>query len=158
MPVMLEDPDSGRRAVRRELRERHGVQTSILYPAAHEFSVYVERLGELSLPRTELAARSEVTIPLYPHMTESEQDTRRRGPEGGTRCACDPLTGALDSRDRARCPDVTADTTELTSESDDRADRAEALRPAGRVVGREGAAAGVARVLALAVMILWSRT
>ena len=28
----------------------------------------------MSLPRTELASRCEVTIPLYPHMTEDEQD------------------------------------------------------------------------------------
>ena len=73
MPVMLEDA-TRQASVRKALREHHSVQTSILYPAAHEFSVYVERSGELSLPRTELAARSEVTIPLYPHMTESEQE------------------------------------------------------------------------------------
>lgn len=73
MPVMLED--AGRQAsLRRELRERHGVQTSILYPAVHEFSVYVDRFPAVSLPRTELAARSEVTIPLYPHMTDAEQN------------------------------------------------------------------------------------
>ena len=62
MPVMLEDPER-QESVRRDLRERHGVQTSILYPAIHEFSVYVDRFPGLSLPRTELAARSEVTIP-----------------------------------------------------------------------------------------------
>ncbi len=73
MPVMLEDARR-QASVRRELRERHGVQTSILYPAAHEFSVYTERFPRVSLPRTELAARSEVTIPLYPHMTEAEQE------------------------------------------------------------------------------------
>ena len=28
----------------------------------------------MSLPRTELAARSEVTLPLFPHMTEADQD------------------------------------------------------------------------------------
>ena len=73
MPVMLED--SARQSeVRRDLRERHGIQTSILYPAAHEFSVYLDRSPRVSLPRTELAARSEITIPLYPHMTEAEQD------------------------------------------------------------------------------------
>jgi dTDP-4-amino-4,6-dideoxygalactose transaminase len=73
MPVMLED--AGRQSsVRRELRERHRVQTSVLYPAVHEFSVYAERFPRVSLPRTELAARSEVTIPLYPHMTEAEQE------------------------------------------------------------------------------------
>jgi dTDP-4-amino-4,6-dideoxygalactose transaminase len=73
MPVMLEDA-SRQADVRRELRDEHGVQTSILYPAIHEFSVYVERYPGLTLPRTELAARSEVTIPLYPHMTEGDQD------------------------------------------------------------------------------------
>ena len=73
MPVMLEDPKR-QESIRRELRERHGVQTSILYPAIHEFSVYTERFPRVSLPRTELAARSEITIPLYPHMTEAEQE------------------------------------------------------------------------------------
>lgn len=73
MPVMLEDPRL-QSTIRRELRERHGVQTSILYPAVHEFSVYAERFPSVSLPRTELAARSEVTVPLYPHMTEGEQE------------------------------------------------------------------------------------
>jgi len=73
MPVMLEDPQRQER-VRTDLRERHGVQTSILYPAIHEFSVYADRYPRVSLPRTELAARSEVTIPLYPHMTEAEQE------------------------------------------------------------------------------------
>jgi dTDP-4-amino-4,6-dideoxygalactose transaminase len=73
MPLMLRRPDS-RSAVRRILRERHGVQTSVLYPAVHEFSAYRQRFPEVSLPRTELAARSEVTIPLYPHMAGRDQE------------------------------------------------------------------------------------
>jgi len=73
MPVMLEDRQR-QATFRRELRERHGVQTSVLYPAIHEFSAYTARYPGLSLPRTELAARSEVTIPLFPHMTEAEQE------------------------------------------------------------------------------------
>jgi dTDP-4-amino-4,6-dideoxygalactose transaminase len=72
MPVMLAEP--GRQAAfRRVLRERYGVQTSVLYPAIHEFSEYRRRLPGVSLPRTELAARTEVTIPLYPHMSGEEQ-------------------------------------------------------------------------------------
>jgi dTDP-4-amino-4,6-dideoxygalactose transaminase len=71
MPVMV---DAERRDdVQRVLRE-HGVQTSVLYPAVHEFTAYRERLPGVSLPRTELAARSELTLPLYPHMTEIDQD------------------------------------------------------------------------------------
>ena len=57
-----------------EATGQRGLQTSIFYPAVHEFTAYRERYGEISLPRTELAARTEVTIPLYPHMTETEQD------------------------------------------------------------------------------------
>jgi dTDP-4-amino-4,6-dideoxygalactose transaminase len=73
MPVMLED-SSRHLDVRVALRERHGVQTSLFYPAVHEFSIYRERFPGASLPRTERAARSEITIPLFPHMTEEQQD------------------------------------------------------------------------------------
>ena len=73
MPVMLRDP--GRReGFRDHLRDGHGVQTSILYPAIHEFTAYRERYPGVSLPRTELAARSEVTLPLFPHMTDAQHD------------------------------------------------------------------------------------
>ncbi|HWF73621.1 MAG TPA: DegT/DnrJ/EryC1/StrS family aminotransferase [Solirubrobacteraceae bacterium] len=73
MPIMLRRPEQ-RAALRRVLREEHGIQTSILYPAVHEFSAYRERFPGVSLPRTELAASSELTIPLYPHMTAAEQE------------------------------------------------------------------------------------
>lgn len=72
MPIMLSEP-ARRDGFRRLLLDEHGVQTSVFYPAIHEFSAYRERFTGVSLPRTELAARSEVTIPLYPHMTEEEQ-------------------------------------------------------------------------------------
>lgn len=73
MPVMLEDIER-RGALRVALREVHGVQTSVFYPAVHEFTAYRERFPGLSLPHTERAARAEVTLPLYPHLSESEQD------------------------------------------------------------------------------------
>jgi dTDP-4-amino-4,6-dideoxygalactose transaminase len=60
MPIMLADQER-QPAFREALRERHGVQTSLLYPAVHEFSAYRQRFGDVSLPRTEDAARSEVT-------------------------------------------------------------------------------------------------
>ncbi len=71
MPVMVDA--AVRKAVRASLREQ-GVQTSILYPAVHEFTAYRERFPGVTLPRTELAAGSEITLPLYPHLTESAQD------------------------------------------------------------------------------------
>jgi dTDP-4-amino-4,6-dideoxygalactose transaminase len=73
MPVMLEDP-SRQGELRIALREKHGVQTSLFYPAVHEFTAYRERFDAVALPRTELAARSEVTLPLFTHMTAADQD------------------------------------------------------------------------------------
>jgi dTDP-4-amino-4,6-dideoxygalactose transaminase len=73
MPIMLEDAER-RGAFRGFLREERGVQTSVFYPAIHEFTAYRERYGEQSLPRSERAARTEVTIPLFPHMTEGDLD------------------------------------------------------------------------------------
>ncbi len=72
MPVMLER--DGRQAqVSAQLRDR-GIQTSIFYPAIHRFSAYRERFPNVSLPLTELASRTELTLPFYPHMTHADQD------------------------------------------------------------------------------------
>ena len=73
MPVMLED-SSRQSSLRIALRERHRVQTSLFYPAVHEFTAYRERFPGLSLPKTELAARSEVTLPLFSHLSYEDQD------------------------------------------------------------------------------------
>jgi dTDP-4-amino-4,6-dideoxygalactose transaminase len=73
MPIFVDD-QARRDDLRRALREKHGVQTSIFYPAVHEFTAYRERFPDVSLPRTEQAARTEVTIPLFPHLSEADQD------------------------------------------------------------------------------------
>lgn len=73
MAILLRDAAS-RDAVRLQLRERHGVSTSIFYPPVHLFSAYRERVPGVSLPRTEKAASSEITIPLFGHMTIAQQD------------------------------------------------------------------------------------
>ncbi|HEY2603735.1 MAG TPA: DegT/DnrJ/EryC1/StrS family aminotransferase [Thermoleophilaceae bacterium] len=72
MPILLDDPEF-QSEFRARLREGHGVQTSVFYPATHEFTAYRERYWGVSLPKTELAARTEVTIPLYAHMTDDDQ-------------------------------------------------------------------------------------
>jgi dTDP-4-amino-4,6-dideoxygalactose transaminase len=72
MPVVLEDP-ARQTAVRSHMLSCHGVQTSVLYPALHEFSAYRERFGPRHLPRAERIARAQLTLPLYPHMTKSDQ-------------------------------------------------------------------------------------
>ena len=75
MPVLLAEDDPARRGdVRRILREEHRIQTSLLYPAAHQFTAYRERYPSAPLPRAERAARSEVTLPLFPHMRAEDVD------------------------------------------------------------------------------------
>jgi dTDP-4-amino-4,6-dideoxygalactose transaminase len=69
MPMLVDA--SNRDAFRGRLQSR-GIQTSIFYPPIHLFTAY--RALSTSLPLTELTARREVTLPLYPHMTEAEQD------------------------------------------------------------------------------------
>jgi dTDP-4-amino-4,6-dideoxygalactose transaminase len=64
MPVILDDP-ALRDPVRRLLVERSGVQTTVLYPSISEFSAYSDRR---SLPRCERVGRSQLTLPLYPHL------------------------------------------------------------------------------------------
>jgi dTDP-4-amino-4,6-dideoxygalactose transaminase len=72
LPIMLSEP--GRQAdVRRRLKDA-GVQTTIMYPAIHEFTAYRQRFPDISLPRTERAARAEICLPLFVHMTEAEQE------------------------------------------------------------------------------------
>ena len=72
MPIMIGQHDR-RAQVGEQLRE-HGIHTSVHYPSVHRFSVYRERFPDVSLPLTELASRSELTLPLYPHMTHEDQD------------------------------------------------------------------------------------
>lgn len=71
MPVMVDDP-ALRDPLRSYLLEQRGVQTSVLYPAVHELSAYAS--GAPELPRSEHAARTELTLPLYPHLSEGDQD------------------------------------------------------------------------------------
>lgn len=72
MPVMVDDP-SLRDPLRRHLLERHAVQTSVLYPAIHEFTAYRGQRKH-PLPRSEHAARTQLTIPLFPHLSSASQD------------------------------------------------------------------------------------
>lgn len=72
MAVVVADPER-REPLRARLREEHGVQTTV-YPAVHELEVYRRMLPGTSLPRTEAVARSLLSIPLYTHMSDGEQD------------------------------------------------------------------------------------
>jgi dTDP-4-amino-4,6-dideoxygalactose transaminase len=72
MPIVLDDPEL-QGPLRELMRERRQVQTSLLYPSITEFSAYRDAAAE-GLPRSERFARTQVTIPLYPHLTEADQD------------------------------------------------------------------------------------
>lgn len=52
-----------------------GIQTSIHYPPIHLFSYYRERFGHASgmLPLTEQVGQREVTLPLFPGMTDEQR-------------------------------------------------------------------------------------
>ena len=72
MPVLLDEP-ALRDPLRRLLLDDHRIQTSVLYPAIHEFSEY-EDAGLGPLPQSELVARSELTLPLFPGLSDGDQD------------------------------------------------------------------------------------
>jgi dTDP-4-amino-4,6-dideoxygalactose transaminase len=73
MPVMLDEP-ALRDPLRSYLADRHGIQTTVLYPSINEFSAYADGPGAGSLQRCEHAARAQLTLPLYPHLGEERQD------------------------------------------------------------------------------------
>jgi dTDP-4-amino-4,6-dideoxygalactose transaminase len=70
MPVVLREGGVSRReAVRRKMAEQ-GIQTSVHYPAVHRFSIYEP--FRTALPKTEFAADHEITLPMYPALTEDQ--------------------------------------------------------------------------------------
>jgi dTDP-4-amino-4,6-dideoxygalactose transaminase len=70
MSVMLDDVER-KDEVRTALHAK-GVQTTTMYTGVHEFSAYRERFPDVSLPRTELASRTQFNLPLFPHLTDDQ--------------------------------------------------------------------------------------
>ena len=69
-PVLL--PEGADRQSFREALKADGIQTSFHYPPVHHFRIY-RREGE-ELWMTENAARRQVTLPLFPGMTDAQQN------------------------------------------------------------------------------------
>jgi len=69
--VLGEDAD--RDAFREALAQR-GVQTSLHYPPVHRFSIYADAAADSQLPVTDAYAARAVTLPLFAHMTDAQQD------------------------------------------------------------------------------------
>ena len=72
LPVLL--PQGVRRETCMEQMKARGVQTSIHYPPIHRFTAYQELDGHLgsALERTETLAARELTLPLYPGLSEED--------------------------------------------------------------------------------------
>jgi dTDP-4-amino-4,6-dideoxygalactose transaminase len=71
LPVILPE-GADRLAIMGRLKEA-GIQTSIHYPPVHSFSAY--RDDGQQLPRTEVLAARQLTLPLYPTMRDEDVDT-----------------------------------------------------------------------------------
>lgn len=69
--TVVADPEVDRDGLRAALAER-GVQTSLHYPPVHGFSIYAD--GDFELPVTESYAARAVTLPIFGHMTDAQQD------------------------------------------------------------------------------------
>lgn len=69
-PILVNNKE--RDSVMGKLKE-HGIQTSIHYPPIHLFKLYRDRFSnkEGMLPLTEQVGKKEMTLPLYPMMTEA---------------------------------------------------------------------------------------
>ena len=52
--------------------KEQGVQTSIHYPPIHHFKAYSGKEKKSFLPATEMMASRELTLPLYPTMSDSD--------------------------------------------------------------------------------------
>ena len=70
MPVLL--PAGTDRSSFMESMKSQGIQTSIHYPPIHTFTAYSGGKATYSLPNTEEIAAREVTLPLYPAMTDED--------------------------------------------------------------------------------------
>jgi dTDP-4-amino-4,6-dideoxygalactose transaminase len=71
MPVLL--PEGRDRIPFMEAMKSKGIQTSFHYPPIHRFSAFSnENIRNMRLPLTEAVAAREVTLPLYPAMTEDQ--------------------------------------------------------------------------------------
>jgi dTDP-4-amino-4,6-dideoxygalactose transaminase len=72
LPVLL--PPGADRGAFISALQTQGVQTSIHYPPVHRFSYYQQRVPGAHLPVTDEFAGREVTLPLYPGMSDDDID------------------------------------------------------------------------------------
>lgn len=71
-PVVLRKADAEMRNAVRDALHSHGIQTSVHYPPAHRFTTY--RDSSAKLPQTEVAADSEISLPMFGSLRMEEVD------------------------------------------------------------------------------------
>lgn len=70
MPIVLKDSTVDNRNRVREALHAKGIQTSVHYPAVHQFSIYKKYSG--NLPKTDYVADNEITLPMYSKLVERQ--------------------------------------------------------------------------------------
>ncbi len=81
-PVVLTDSTREYRDRIRDFIHAEGVQTSVHYPAVHQFATFREAAA--ALPQTEYVTNNEITLPMYAALSEEDVDF-----------VCDTLLAAL---------------------------------------------------------------
>jgi len=79
-PILL-NPETDRLEFMKSMREK-GIQTSVHYRPAHTFSHYRETMESPGLSLTEEIGRREVTLPIYPGLSEEQIDYIARAVRG----------------------------------------------------------------------------
>jgi dTDP-4-amino-4,6-dideoxygalactose transaminase len=69
-PIILKDSDYIKRDSVREKLAETGIQTSVHYPAVHQFSIYKEFY--VDLPKTDYVVDNLITLPMYSKLTETD--------------------------------------------------------------------------------------
>ena len=67
MPIVLKDSTVENRDRVRESLHSRGIQTSVHYPAVHQFAIY-KQYGAI-LPKTDYVSNNEITLPMYGKLT-----------------------------------------------------------------------------------------
>lgn len=70
MPIVLKDSTVDNRDRVREALHDKGIQTSVHYPAVHQFSIY--KKYSANLPKTDYVTNNEITLPMYSKLTEPD--------------------------------------------------------------------------------------
>jgi len=70
MPIVLKDSTADNRDRVREFLHAKGIQTSVHYPAVHQFSIYNKYSA--NLPKTNYVTDNAITLPMYSKLTKHD--------------------------------------------------------------------------------------